>query len=79
MRIPRLEQVQTRGSCRKTRRSRDWSRLRLDLCCRGMKWQVVEPVDELVKVAAEIRNGSLWLHVDEESPKIAHTICDADP
>jgi hypothetical protein len=44
-----------------------------------MKRQVVEPVDELVKVAAEIRNGSLWLHVDEESPKIAHTICDALP
>jgi hypothetical protein len=44
-----------------------------------MKWQVVEPVDELVKVAAEIRNGSLWLYVDEESLKIAHTICDADP
>jgi hypothetical protein len=44
-----------------------------------MKRQVVEPVDELVKVAAEIRNGGLWLRVDEESPKIAHTICDADP
>jgi hypothetical protein len=27
----------------------------------------------------EIRSGSLWLHVDEESPKIAHNICDADP
>jgi hypothetical protein len=23
--------------------------------------------------------GSLWLHIDEESLKIAHTICDADP
>jgi hypothetical protein len=41
--------------------------------------KVIEIVDELVEVAAEIRNGSLWLHVDEESLKIAHTICDADP
>jgi hypothetical protein len=44
-----------------------------------MKRQVVEPIDELVKVVAEIRNGSLWLHVVKESPKIAHIICDADP
>jgi hypothetical protein len=44
-----------------------------------MKRQVVEPIDELVKVVAEIRNGSLWLHVNEESSKIARTICDADP
>jgi hypothetical protein len=41
--------------------------------------QAIEIVDELVKVAAGIRSGSLWLHVDEESPEIAHTICDADP
>jgi hypothetical protein len=26
-----------------------------------------------------IRSGSLWLHVDEESLKIAHIIYDADP
>jgi nitrogen fixation/metabolism regulation signal transduction histidine kinase len=44
-----------------------------------MERQVVEPVDELVEIAAEIRNGGLWLHVDEESPEIAYTICDADP
>jgi hypothetical protein len=44
-----------------------------------MKRQVVELIDELVKVAAEIRNGSLWLHVNEEPPEIAHTICDANP
>jgi hypothetical protein len=31
-----------------------------------MERQVVEPVDELVEVIAEIRSGSLWLHVDEE-------------
>jgi hypothetical protein len=41
--------------------------------------QVIEIVDELVEVAAGIRSESLWLHVEEESPKIAHTICDADP
>jgi hypothetical protein len=41
--------------------------------------QAIEIIDELVKVTAEIRSGSLWLHVDEDSPKIAHTICDADP
>jgi hypothetical protein len=44
-----------------------------------MDRQVVEIINELVEVAAKIRHGSLWLHVDEESPKIAHTICDADP
>jgi hypothetical protein len=44
-----------------------------------MERHVVEPVDELVEVAAGICSGGLWLHVDEESPKIAHTICDADP
>jgi hypothetical protein len=44
-----------------------------------MERQVVEPIDELVEVAAGIRSGGLWLHVDKELPKIAHTICDADP
>jgi hypothetical protein len=44
-----------------------------------MERQVVEPINKLVEVAAGIRSGGLWLHVDEESPKIAHTICDADP
>jgi hypothetical protein len=79
MRIPRLEQVQTRESCRNTRRSRAWSRLHLDLCCGGMERQVVELVDELVEVAARIRSDSFWPHVDEESPKAARTICDANP
>jgi hypothetical protein len=79
MRIPRLEQVQTRGSCRNIRRSRAWSRLHLDLCCGSMERQVVELVDELVEAAARIRSEGLWLHVDEESPKIIRTICDADP
>jgi hypothetical protein len=41
--------------------------------------QVVEIIDELVEVAAGIRSGGLWLHVDEESPEIVYTICDADP
>jgi hypothetical protein len=44
-----------------------------------VKRQVVEVVDELVEVAAEIRSGGLWLYVDEESPETARTICDADP
>jgi hypothetical protein len=44
-----------------------------------MERQVVEPVDELVEVAVRIRSEGLWPHVDEESLKIAHTICDADP
>jgi hypothetical protein len=44
-----------------------------------MERQVVEPVDELVEVAARIRSEGLWPHIDEESPKIAHTICNADP
>jgi hypothetical protein len=44
-----------------------------------MDRQVIEIIDKLVEVAAKIRHGSLWLHVDEESPEIAHTICDADP
>jgi hypothetical protein len=44
-----------------------------------MERQVVEIVDELVEVATGIRSGNLWPHVNEESPKIAHTICDADP
>jgi hypothetical protein len=44
-----------------------------------MDRQVVEIINELVEVAAKTRRGSLWLHVDEESMKIARTICDADP
>jgi hypothetical protein len=44
-----------------------------------MDRQVIEIINELVEVAARIRRGSLWLHVDEESPKMAHTICNADP
>jgi hypothetical protein len=44
-----------------------------------MDRQVVEIINELVEVAAKTRRGSLWLHVDEESTEIAHTICDADP
>jgi hypothetical protein len=42
-----------------------------------MERQVVEPINNFVEVAVGIRSGGLWLHVDEESPKIAHTICDA--
>jgi hypothetical protein len=44
-----------------------------------MDRQVVEIINELVEVTVRIRRRSLWLHVDEELPKIAHTICDADP
>jgi hypothetical protein len=44
-----------------------------------MKRQVVEPVDELVEVATRIRSEGLRPDVNEELPKIAHTICDADP
>jgi hypothetical protein len=44
-----------------------------------MNRQVIEIVDELVEVAAGIRRESLWLHVDEESTKVARTICDVDP
>jgi hypothetical protein len=44
-----------------------------------MNRRVIEIIDELVEVAVGIRRGSLWLHVDEESTKVAHTICDADP
>jgi hypothetical protein len=44
-----------------------------------MDRQVIENIDELVEVVAKIRHGSLWLHVDEESPEIAYTICDVDP
>jgi hypothetical protein len=44
-----------------------------------MERQVVKPVNEFVEAAAGIRSGGLWLHVNEESLKIAHTICDADP
>jgi hypothetical protein len=44
-----------------------------------MDRQVIEIINELVKVTAKICHGSLWLDVDEESPEIAHTICDADP
>jgi hypothetical protein len=44
-----------------------------------MDRQVVEIINELVEVAAKIRRGSLWLHVNEESTEIARTICDVDP
>jgi hypothetical protein len=44
-----------------------------------MDRQVIEIINKLVEVTARIHCGSLWHHVDEESPKIAHTICDADP
>jgi hypothetical protein len=44
-----------------------------------MERQAVEPINELVEVAVRIRSEGLRPHVDEESPKIAHTICDADP
>jgi hypothetical protein len=44
-----------------------------------MEQQVVEPVDELIEVAARTRSRGLWPHVDVELPKVAHTICDADP
>jgi hypothetical protein len=40
-----------------------------------MDRQVIEVINELVDVAAKTRRGSLWLHVDEESTEIAHTIC----
>jgi hypothetical protein len=43
-----------------------------------MDGQVIEIINELVEVAPRIRRESFWLHVDEEWPKIAHTICDAD-
>jgi hypothetical protein len=79
MQIPRLEQVQPRGSCRNTRRSRTRSRLHHDPRCGSMEQQVVEPVDELIEVAARTRSRGLWPHVDVELPKVAHTICDADP
>jgi hypothetical protein len=79
MQIPRLEQVRTRGSGRSTRRSRVWSRFLLDLCCRSMERQVVEFIDELVEATAGIRSEGFWHHVDEESPKIARTIYDANP
>jgi hypothetical protein len=44
-----------------------------------MERQVVELVDELVEAAARIRSEGFWPHVDEESPKVIRTICDADP
>jgi hypothetical protein len=44
-----------------------------------MDRQVVEIINKLVEVAMKTRRGSLWLHVDEESMKIARTICDANP
>jgi hypothetical protein len=44
-----------------------------------MDQQVIEIIDELVEIAAKIHHGSLSLHVNEQSPEIAHTICDADP
>jgi hypothetical protein len=44
-----------------------------------MERQVVELIDELVEVAARIRSDGFWHHVDEESPKVARSICDANP
>jgi hypothetical protein len=44
-----------------------------------MERQAVELVNELVEIAARIRSEGFRPHVDEESPKVAHTICDADP
>jgi hypothetical protein len=44
-----------------------------------MERQVVELVDKLVEAAARIRSEGFWLHVDEELPKVARTICDANP
>jgi hypothetical protein len=44
-----------------------------------MERQVVKFIDELVEAAAGIRSESFWHHVDEESPKVARTICDANP
>jgi hypothetical protein len=44
-----------------------------------MERQVVELIDELVEAAARIRSDGFWRHVDEESPKVARTICDANP
>jgi hypothetical protein len=44
-----------------------------------MGQQVVEIVDELVEVAMKTRCVSFRLHVDDESTKIARTICDANP
>jgi hypothetical protein len=44
-----------------------------------MEQQVVELIDELVEAAARIRSEGFRPHVDEESLKVARTICDADP
>jgi hypothetical protein len=44
-----------------------------------MERQVVELVDELVEAAARICSEGFRPHVDEESLKVARTICDADP
>jgi hypothetical protein len=44
-----------------------------------MEQQVVESINELVEIAARIHSKGLRPYVDEESPEIAHTICDADP
>jgi hypothetical protein len=41
--------------------------------------QIVKLVDELDEAAARIRNDGSWRHVDEESLKVARTICDANP
>jgi hypothetical protein len=40
--------------------------------------QVIEIIDELVEVAIKTRYESFRLHVDDESTKIARTICDAN-
>jgi hypothetical protein len=41
--------------------------------------QVIEIVDELSEVAMKTRCESFRLHVDDESTKIARTICDSNP
>jgi hypothetical protein len=44
-----------------------------------MVWQVIEIINELVKITAGTRHGSFWLYVDEESTETVCTICDANP
>jgi hypothetical protein len=41
--------------------------------------QVIEIIDELIEVAIKTRCESFRLHVDDESMKMACTICDANP
>jgi hypothetical protein len=44
-----------------------------------MCWQAIEIVNELIKPAMKTCCKSLRLHVDDESTKIAHAICNANP